>query len=550
MGSFAFLSLAASGPSFPTIPALVILPIIGALTVALTPSARVGLHKLLATLFSGIVGAISVWVLAAFESNSDFQFVSERTWVESFGIQWFAGIDGISLFLVVLTGLLFPLTIVAINPSHDHKAYYVWLLLLQSGCMGVFVALDLFMFFVFFEIVLIPMYFLIGKWGHGNAKYAATKFFLYTMLGSAIMLVSIIALASLHSRDSGNDLTFNLLEIAENPAISTTTGRILFLGFALAFAVKVPLFPVHTWLPDAHTEAPTAGSVILAGVMLKLGTYGFIRFGLYLFPEASHFFAPLFLTLGVLGILYGAVVATMQSDLKRLVAYSSIAHLGFIILGTFALNTQGIQGATVQMINHGISTGALFLLVGIIYERKHTREIANLGGIQKSAPILAGAFTIVMLSSIGLPGLNGFVGEFLILLGAFTANRWWAVIAAVGVVLAALYLLWAYQRVFHGKADPSDEEIKDLTYWERLILVPLIVAIVYLGIYPKPMLNRIEPAVDRLVAHVEEHAEEGRFREPTPTVGVRSSFADLVENFEHHEDHHGHDSHHDEGGHE
>ena len=550
MGSFAFLSLAASGPSFPTIPALVILPIIGALTVALTPSARVGLHKLLATLFSGIVGAISVWVLAAFESNSDFQFVSERTWVESLGIQWFAGIDGISLFLVVLTGLLFPLTIVAINPSHDHKAYYVWLLLLQSGCMGVFVALDLFMFFVFFEIVLIPMYFLIGKWGHGNAKYAATKFFLYTMLGSAIMLVSIIALASLHSRDSGNDLTFNLLEIAENPAISTTTGRILFLGFALAFAVKVPLFPVHTWLPDAHTEAPTAGSVILAGVMLKLGTYGFIRFGLYLFPEASHFFAPLFLTLGVLGILYGAVVATMQSDLKRLVAYSSIAHLGFIILGTFALNTQGIQGATVQMINHGISTGALFLLVGIIYERKHTREIANLGGIQKSAPILAGAFTIVMLSSIGLPGLNGFVGEFLILLGAFTANRWWAVIAAVGVILAALYLLWAYQRVFHGQADPSDEEIKDLTYWERLILVPLIVAIVYLGIYPKPMLNRIEPAVDRLVAHVEQYAEEGRFREPTPTVGVRSSFADLVENFEHHEDHHGHDSHHDEGGHE
>ena len=543
-------SLASTGPSFPTIPALVILPIVGAIVVALIPSTRTGLHKLLATLFSAMGGAISVWVLTAFETNSDFQFVSQKTWINSLGIQWFAGIDGISLFLVVLTGLLFPLAIVAINPSHGHKAYYIWLLLLQSGCMGVFVALDLFMFFVFFEIVLIPMYFLIGKWGHGNAKYAATKFFLFTMLGSAIMLVSIIALASLHSRDSGNDITFNLLEIAGDPAISTTTGRILFLGFALAFAVKVPLFPVHTWLPDAHTEAPTAGSVILAGVMLKLGTYGFIRFGLFLFPEASHFFAPVFLTLGVLGILYGAVVATMQSDLKRLVAYSSIAHLGFIILGTFALNTQGIQGATVQMINHGISTGALFLLVGIIYERKHTREIADLSGLQKSAPILAGAFTIVMLSSIGLPGLNGFVGEFLILLGVFTAHRWWAVTAAVGVVLAALYLLWAYQRVFHGPAESAENETKDLTSWERLFLLPLIVAIVFLGLYPKPMLNRIEPAVDRLVAHVEEHVENGTFREPTPTVGVRSSFADLVEDFHHHhESHHGTEDHHDEGGH-
>tara|TARA_B100000953_G_scaffold290289_1_gene275191 strand:+ start:1164 stop:2819 length:1656 start_codon:yes stop_codon:yes gene_type:complete len=551
MGSTFFASsLASTEPSFPTIPALVILPIIGAFAVALTPSARSGLHKLVATLFSGMVGAISIWILTAFETNSDFQFISQATWIKSLGIQWFAGIDGISLFLVVLTGLLFPLAIVAINPSHNHKAYYIWLLILQSGCMGAFVALDLFMFFVFFEIVLIPMYFLIGKWGHGNAKYAATKFFLFTMLGSAIMLVSIIALASLHSRDAGSDITFNLLEIAGNPAISTATGRILFLGFALAFAVKVPLFPVHTWLPDAHTEAPTAGSVILAGVMLKLGTYGFIRFGLFLFPEASHFFAPVFLTLGVIGILYGAVVATMQSDLKRLVAYSSIAHLGFIILGTFALNTQGIQGATVQMINHGISTGALFLLVGIIYERKHTREIAELGGIQKSAPILAGAFTIVMLSSIGLPGLNGFVGEFLILLGAFTAHRWWAVVAAVGVVLAALYLLWAYQRVFHGPEESAEDQTKDLTPWERLILLPLIVAIVYLGVYPKPMLNRIEPAVDRLVAHVEEHVEGGAFREPTPTVGTRSSFADLVEDSHNHGGHHESDDHHDKGGHQ
>ena len=531
------VSLASAGPSFPTIPALVLLPIVGAIVVAMAPSSRIGLHKIFATLFSGTVGAISVWALTAFQTNSDLQFVSQKDWVKSLGIQWFAGIDGISLFLVVLTGLLFPLVILAINPQHDHKAYYIWLLILQSGCMGVFVALDLFMFFVFFEIVLVPMYFLIGKWGHGNAKYAATKFFLYTMLGSALMLVSIVALATIHSRDSGMDITFNLIEIATNPAISTTTGRVLFLGFAVAFAVKVPLFPVHTWLPDAHTEAPTGGSVILAGVMLKLGTYGFIRFGLFLFPEASHYFAPAFIALGVIGIIYGAVVATMQTDLKRLVAYSSIAHLGFIILGTFALNTQGLQGATVQMVNHGLSTGALFLLVGIIYERKHTREISELGGIQKSAPVLAGVFTLVMLSSIGLPGLNGFVGEFLILLGAFTAHRWWALIAATGVILAALYLLWAYQRVFHGPGEEEENRTKDLTPWERLILLPLIVGIIFLGIYPKPMLNRIEPAVDKLVAHIEEQIKDGSFTEPVPTVGLRSSFADLVERSHELDDH-------------
>ena len=360
------------------------------------------------------------------------------------------------------------------------------------------------------------------------------------MLGSALMLVSIISLVVLHSKNAGTDLTFNLIEIASNPAISTTSARIIFLGFALAFAVKVPLFPVHTWLPDAHTEAPTAGSVILAGVMLKLGTYGFIRFGLYLFPEASHFFAPLFITLGVVGIIYGAIVATMQKDLKRLVAYSSIAHLGFIVLGTFALNTQGIQGATVQMINHGLSTGALFMLVGLIYERRHTRQISELGGIQKSAPVLAGTFTLVMLSSVGLPGLNGFVGEFLILLGAFTAHRWWALLAATGVILAALYLLWAYQRVFHGPengADDQDNTTPDLTNWERLTLFPLIAGIIFLGIYPKPMLDRIEPAVDKLVTHIEETIGDDSFTEPVPTVQIRQSFTDLLEQtHETHED--------------
>jgi len=281
--------------------------------------------------------------------------------------------------------------------------------------------------------------------------------------------------------------------------------------------VKVPIFPLHTWLPDAHTEAPTAGSVILAGVLLKLGTYGFLRFGLYLFPEATHHFAPVFLVLGVVGIVYGAVVATMQKDLKRLVAYSSVAHLGFIILGTFALNTEGIEGGLLQMVNHGISTGALFLLVGMIYERRHTRQIAELGGLQKSAPLLAGVFTVVMLSSIGLPGLNGFVGEFLVLVGTFNAHRWYAVVATGGVVLASLYLLWAYQRVFHGPAEGDNADVPDLRLREGLVLAPLLALIVVLGVYPKPVIERMEPAVDALVEHIERHVDG--FHEPTSQMG-------------------------------
>jgi NADH-quinone oxidoreductase subunit M len=307
------------------------------------------------------------------------------------------------------------------------------------------------------------------------------------------------------SRNGVDGVTFDLVEIAENAEFAASTGRWLFFGFAVAFAVKVPIFPLHTWLPDAHTQAPTAGSVILAGVMLKLGTYGFLRFGLYLFPEAAVWAAPFMITLGAIGIIYGAIVATMQRDLKRLVAYSSVAHLGFIVLGTFALNTQGLEGGVAQMVNHGISTGALFLLVGFIYERRHTREISQLKGLQKSAPILAGVFTVVMLSSLGLPGLNGFVGEFLILLGTFMTHRWWAVVAAVGVILAALYLLWAYQRVFHGEPEGENASMPDLTFKEGLVMAPLLALIVFLGVYPKPMLDRIEPSVEALVEHIELH---------------------------------------------
>ncbi len=504
--------------SFPVLAALVLVPLAGAIAVSFT-SPRRNTAKTIAVLASGITGAISVWMLYAFRTGTaEFQFVTQQSWIASFGISWFGGVDGISLFMIVLTGLLFPLAIVGIEPEHEPKPYYAWLLVLEAGCMGVFFALDLFMFFIFFEIVLVPMYFLIAGWGHANRAYAATKFFLYTMFGSAFMLVGIVSLVTLHARATGGDITFNLIEIAESQSIALITSRWIFLSFAIAFAVKVPLFPLHTWLPDAHTEAPTAGSVILAGVMLKLGTYGFLRFGLYLFPEASVFFAPLLITLGTIGIIYGAVVATMQKDLKRLVAYSSVAHLGFIILGTFALNREGIDGAVLQMVNHGLSTGALFLLVGMIYERRHTREISQLKGLQKSAPILAGFFTLVMLSSIGLPGLNGFVGEFLILLGSFTAHRWWAVVAASGVIIAALYLLWAYQRVFHGTPEGDNATMRDLTFREGCVLAPLVVGIIFLGIYPKPVLDRIEPSVVSLVEHIERHDPD--FHEPSPALVV------------------------------
>ena len=541
------LTLAASDVSFPVLTSLILVPIIGAMVVALLPGGdRVEITKQIATLASVITAGISFWVLYEFNiDDSGFQFTESASWIEGMGISWALGIDGISLFLVVLTGVLFPLAILAVDPHHDHTPYYAWILVLEAGVMGVFLTLDLFFFFVFFEVVLVPMYFLIGKWGHGNRQYAAMKFFIYTMAGSAMMLVGILATAFLTASETGNDLTFNLVELAEGQALAQNTARWIFVAFALAFSVKVPLFPVHTWLPDAHTEAPTAGSVILAGVMLKLGTYGFLRFGLYLFPEASVYFAPVMMTLGVIGIIYGAIAATMQKDLKRLVAYSSIAHLGFIVLGTFALNTEGIEGGILQMVNHGISTGALFLLVGMIYERRHTRMISELGGLQKSAPFMAGVFTVVMLSSVGLPGLNGFPGEFLTLLGAFNANRWFAIVAASGVILAALYLLWAYQRVFHGPAEGENAEMADLSAGEWATMVPLLALIVFMGIYPKPVLERMEPAVDALVEHIEEKVPS--FTEPVANTRTAD---DAEKHGDDHGDENDDDDHGDEGDHE
>jgi NADH-quinone oxidoreductase subunit M len=557
MSAALLASEAGHAPDFPVLTALVLLPAVGALAVMLVPRLREELFKPIAVLFTVGTAALAAYVLAAFETGeAGYQFEVNRSWISEFGISWHLGVDGISLFLVVLTGLLFPIAILATDPHHDPKRYYAWLLLLEAGCLGVFVALDLFLFFVMFEIVLVPMYFLIGGWGYANRVYAALKFFLFTMLGSAVMLVGIVSLAYLN-RDAVQDenraaaqeiiaeanqdpagpsddqaaevqrlqedvpLDFDLVEIAEgrrvvddsssaNP-LDWSAARWLFLAFALAFAVKVPLFPLHTWLPDAHTEAPTAGSVILAGVLLKLGTYGLLRFGVYLFPDAARFFAPGLVTLGVIGIIYGAVVAATQKDLKRLVAYSSVAHLGFIVLGTFAMTTQGIEGGLLQNVNHGLSTGALFILVGYISDRRHTREIALLKGLQKVAPIFAAVFTLVMLSSIGLPGLNGFVGEFLTLIGAFPVFRWWTVVAAAGVILAALYLLWAYQRVFHGEPDEANREFPELRWKEGLVLAPLLGLIVFLGVYPKPVLDRMEPSVDRLITHIEDNSD---FTEP------------------------------------
>lgn len=500
-------TVGSSAGSFPILSVLVLAPAVSALIIVLMSGRRPEYFKMVALLSSTFTAALTVWVLVSFQiGDPGFQFVSQHVWIEDWGISWHLGVDGISLLLVVLTGLLFPLAIAGVDPHDDspggRKRYFAWLLLLQTGVLGSFLSLDLFVFFIFFELVLVPMYFLISRWGYEQRVYAATKFFLFTMAGSAFMFVSIIATAIIGSRSLPGGVTFDLVTLAQDSNFAVGTARWLFFGFAIAFAVKVPMVPVHTWLPDAHTQAPTVGSVVLAAVLLKMGTYGFVRFGLYLFPEAAWWSRHLFLTLAVIGVLYGAVVATMQSDLKRLVAYSSIAHMGFIVLGLFAITTESLTGSVLQMVNHGVSTGALFLLVGMIYERRHTRQISELRGLQSVAPIFAGVFMVVMLSSIAVPGLNGFVGEFMILIGSFDTARWWVIVGAAGVILAALYLLWAYQRVFHGEVDDANRGFAELRVNEALLLAPFLVAIVVTGVYPKPLIERIEPAVQALVAHV------------------------------------------------
>jgi NADH-quinone oxidoreductase subunit M len=378
------------------------------------------------------------------------------------------------------------------------KPYFVFLLILETGMLGVFCALDMFLFYLFWEVTLIPMYFLIGMWGYGRRIFAAMKFFIFTLAGSLLMLVAILFL---YFAAVGGP-TFDYRELLGTP-LALDVQRLLFLGFFASFAVKVPLVPLHTWLPDAHTEAPTAGSVMLAAVLLKMGAYGLIRFAIPLFPDAARELAPLVIALAIVGIVYGAAVAMMQKDLKRLIAYSSVAHLGFVVLGLFVGTATGMSGGILQMVSHGLSTGALFMLVGALYDRRHTRAIADFGGLARSVPVLSGVFLFVALSSIGLPGLNGFVGEFLVLFGTFVSYRWWVIPAAFGIVLAAIYLLWAYQRVFHGPlTSDENKNLSDLGVREIVMLAPILALIVAIGVYPGPFLDRIEPAAERIATQL------------------------------------------------
>jgi NADH-quinone oxidoreductase subunit M len=506
-GPIVLTGITQSQRAFPYLTALVLLPVVGAFLVMLLP--RTNRVAIRAVGMASALGALGIGaaILDQFQAgNGGYQMVSDHPWVAPLGVSWDLGVDGISLFLVLMTAVLVPIALAGATERTNPKAFTVWVLLLEAGCLGSFVSLDLLLFFLFFETTLVPVYFIIGGWGHERRGYAATKFFLYTFAASAFMLVGILALVFIHQSQTGV-FTFDIRQLASTH-LSGPAEMLLFLSFTAAFAVKAPIFPFHTWSPDAYGEAPAAGSVLLAGVMAKLGTYGIVRFDLGLFPHAVVVLAPLLLSLGVIGIVYGGIVAAVQKDLKRLVAYSSLAHLGVIVVGAFALTGEALSGAVLQMVNHGLYTAALFLLIAMIYRRRGTFQIPQLRGLQASAPIMAGVFTLVMLASIGVPGLNGFVGEFLILAGTFLTHRWWAVVATGGVIIAAVYLLWAYQRVFHGKQEPVEERkpFAEMTLREGLVLAPLVVLIVFLGVYPQPVLSRITPSVDAIVLHVEQVA--------------------------------------------
>jgi NADH-quinone oxidoreductase subunit M len=447
----------------------------------------------------------------AFIGSSAMHYTEFANWIsigKYFQMNYHVGIDGISLWLVLLTTFIMPITVLSTwhAVERNTKGFMALLLLLETGMLGAFISLDLFLFYVFWELMLVPMYFLIGIWGGKNRVYAAIKFFLFTAVGSLLMLVAIIYVyyfsikAGVPFENGFSVAHFSQLDI---PAHLQTW---LFAAFAFSFAIKVPMFPVHTWLPDAHTEAPTAGSVILAAILLKMGTYGFVRFAIPLFPVATMKFTPFLALLAVVGIIYGALVAMMQDDVKKLVAYSSVSHLGFVMLGIFAMNLQGISGGMLQMINHGISTGALFLIVGFIYERRHTRLIADFGGLSKVMPVFATIFMIVTFSSIGLPGTNGFVGEFLILVGAFESElRVFTVFATTGVILAAVYMLWMFQRVMMGKVtNPKNENLKDLSARELVVMLPLVLFIFWIGFYPNTFLEKMNPSIDNLINQVKE----------------------------------------------
>jgi NADH-quinone oxidoreductase subunit M len=481
----------------------VALPLAGALVLGLV---RFDPHraKIVAMATAIATFIASVALLVDFDlAEGGFQHAEQIAWIPAIGASVSFAVDGVSLALILLTTFLTPLILLASWDLTDRvTGYLAAFLVLEAAVLGVFAATDLLLFYVFFEFSLVPMYLIIGIWGGAERRYAALKFFLYTLAGGLVMLVGIIWLWL----QAG---TFAYDAIQQLP-LSVTEQRWLFAAFVLAFAVKVPIFPVHTWLPDAHTEAPTGGSVFLAGVLLKMGTFGLLRYALPIFPDATLEAAPWMLAVAVVGILYGAVVALMQGDIKRLVAYSSVSHMGFVVLGTFALNATATSASVVQMVNHGLSTGALFLLIGFLYERRHTREIAAFGGLARQVPVMAGLWLVVSLSSLALPGLNGFVGEFPILLGTFEASRTAAVLGAFGAVLAALYLLWAYQRMFHGPLEGADNHAtRDLGAREIGVLAPLVAVIVAIGLYPKPLFDLVEPSVDRVLVQVHDARDAG-----------------------------------------
>jgi len=499
-----------SNPGFPLLTALILVPAVGALLTLLVPARRPEVIRTVGYATSAATFGLAIYLLVQFDTkHAGYQFVSDHSWMPALGIRWTLGVDGISLFMIALTALLIPVSLLASAELEKPKSFTFWMLLLEASVIGVFLALDSIVFFVFFELVLVPMYFLIAGWGHGNRRYAALKFFLYTATGSAFLFVGILSVAFLHQHATGH-LTFDVhaLTVWASTAhnMSVTTAKWLFVAFAIGFAVKIPLVPFHTWLPDAHTDAPTAGSVVLAGVLLKMGTYGFLRFAVPMFPQAAVDLAPVLLVLAVIGITYGAIVATMQPNLKRIIAYSSIAHLAFVVLGVFALTREGISGGLFTMLSHGLTTGALFLLVGMLYDRRHTYELTEYKGLWKAVPVFAGLFIAATFASIGLPGFSGFVGEFLSLLGAFLTSRWYAVVATTGVILAAVYMLWAVQRAFTGEPDEKNAATRDIGFREICTVAPLLGLSLFLGFYPKPVLDRLQPSVAALITQIDSHS--------------------------------------------
>jgi NADH-quinone oxidoreductase subunit M len=498
--------------SLPLLSIAIVLPLLGGLALLAIPNrdeSNEGLIRNITLAISLATFAVCLALWAGFDSSGAapaFQFIERHAWIPAFGIDYYLGIDGLSLMLIVLTGFLTPIALLSSWESVHKKVkeFSLFMLLLEAAMIGVFASLDTFLFYVFWDFMLIPMYFLIGVWGYERRIYAAIKFMLYTMAGSVLMLVAIIGLSWIHQSTTG-EYSFDLLKLYELD-IPETTQYWFFLAFAVAFAIKVPLFPFHTWLPDAHVEAPTPGSVILAGVLLKMGGYGLIRFAFPLFPAAALYFAPALATLAVIAIVYGALVAMVQPDMKKLVAYSSVSHMGFVVLGIAAMNVQGVQGASYQMLAHGVSTGALFCLVGMLSDRRHTRLISEFGGLKRGMPQLTAAFLVITLSSIGLPGMNGFIGEFLIMLGAFKWEPRFVVVAALGVILSAVYMLWMFQRVFYGPVTNNhNEKLPDLSFREWAILGPLAALSIAMGVVPNVFLKPMEPAVQRVVERVQAH---------------------------------------------